>query len=76
MTLLGFYHKKSQEKKFSFYRAATFVYFTGVLCVVIGLVVFPIMFLQEIDLRGKEKWFFGWSYGVAWGSAIFLLGNC
>lgn len=32
------------------------------------------MFLRESHFRGKEKWYFGWSYGVAWGAVIFLLG--
>lgn len=32
------------------------------------------MFIREINERGKDKWYFGWSYGTAWGSSIFILG--
>ena len=41
---------------------------------VISLIVFPVMFMQEIDDRGKPEWYFGWAYGIAWGAAIFLVG--
>ena len=32
------------------------------------------MFIQELNDRGRDKWYFGWSYGTAWGGAIFLAG--
>ncbi len=44
------------------------------MCAVVGLVLFPIMFLHEINDRGKDTWYFGWSYGIAWGAAVFLFG--
>ena len=46
------------------------------LFLLIALIVFPIMFMQEIDERacGDGQWYFGWSYGLAWGAAIFTVG--
>ena len=41
-----------------------------------ALILFPIMFIREMHERGKDKWFFGWSYGVAWGAFFFLTSNC
>jgi hypothetical protein len=41
---------------------------------IISLVLFPTMLYQELHERGKDKWYFGWSYGVAWGGGIFLFG--
>ena len=32
------------------------------------------MFMQELDEREGDQWYFGWSYGVAWGAAIFIFG--
>ena len=46
----------------------------AVVCVVISVVVFPIMFMQHIAEMNKPKWYFAWSYGLAWGAAIFLCG--
>ncbi len=48
--------------------------FFKVICLVTALVLFPIMFIQELNERGRDKWYFGWSYGTAWGGAIFLAG--
>ncbi len=31
--------------------------------------------MQEIHDRGKDVWYFGWAYGVAWGATIFLFGG-
>ena len=37
------------------------------------------MFIVEIDTYRVEfnitKWYFSWSYGIAWGAAIFLFGS-
>lgn len=67
---------KTQSKKKTFYRIAMYLLFFTVLCVVIALIVFPAMFMQEIDDRGPEytEWYFAWAYGVAWGAAIFIFG--
>ena len=44
------------------------------ICVLAALVLFPTMFIKELNERGKDRWYFGWSYGVAWGSVFFLIG--
>ena len=56
-----------------------YIYLTvSVVLLVIGLIVFPAMFVEELPDRlpelPNEQWFFGWSYGVAWGAAIFMFG--
>ncbi len=41
---------------------------------IIALIVFPVMFLQEINSRDKPEWFLGWAYGIGWGATIFMIG--
>lgn len=60
--------------KFLYYRIAMYLMFFAVLCMVIALIVFPAMFMKEIQKRDQNEWYFAWSYGVAWGAAIFLFG--
>ena len=31
------------------------------------------MLQKELDNTNKDKWFFGWSYGLAWGATLFLV---
>lgn len=38
----------------------------------LALIIFPTMLDGELEKRGKENWYFGWSYGLAWGATIFL----
>lgn len=45
-----------------------------VLSVLIALVIYPACFAAEIEQSNRSVWEFGWAYGVAWGSAIFLFG--
>lgn len=44
-----------------------------------AVIVYPVMFISEIDsyrvLFNITQWYFSWSYGVAWGAAIFLCGS-
>jgi len=51
----------------------------AVLFLLSALIVFPVMFIVEIDTYRVEfnitKWYFSWSYGIAWGAAIFLFGS-
>jgi hypothetical protein len=51
----------------------------SVVCMVIALIVFPVMFVEEIHQYREqydfEKWYFAWSYGIAWGAAIFAFGG-
>ena len=44
------------------------------LSLIIALIVFPVMFLQEVQNLGKNTWYFGWAYGVAWGATVFIIG--
>ncbi|CAH1774993.1 unnamed protein product [Owenia fusiformis] len=74
LTVFGLLSKNSVWK-FRFYRIAMIIMFFCVLCQVISLIVFPAMFMQEIQSLGKSQWMFGWSYGVGWGAAIFLFGG-
>ena len=46
----------------------------SVLLMIIALIVFPVMFMKEIEERQKPEWFFGWAYGIGWGATIFLFG--
>lgn len=46
----------------------------SVICEVVSLIVFPAMFLQELEKRVQSRWEFGWAYGVGWGAAIFMFG--
>lgn len=62
------------NKKYIYYRIAMYLMFFAVVCMVIGLIVFPAKFMTEINERGKTEWFFAWAYGVAWGGAIFIFG--
>ncbi|KAI0242669.1 hypothetical protein LSAT2_012086 [Lamellibrachia satsuma] len=65
---------RNPDRKFTFYRIAMCLHFGAIACIVIAVIVFPAMFMQEINQRGKPAWYFGWAYGVAWGAAIFILG--
>lgn len=71
---LGLFNKNFKTKK-RFYMVAMFFLFAADICVVIALIVFPAMFMQEIEDRGKPEWYFEWAYGVAWGAAIFIFGG-
>lgn len=66
------------KTKYKFYRVAMYVMFVAIVCLVVSLMLFPIMFMQEIDVWSTEnqidKWYFSWAYGLAWGGCIFLIG--
>ena len=44
----------------------------------IALIVFPVMFIKDLDQKSAKmqisEWYFAWSYGIAWGAAIFEIG--
>lgn len=69
---------KDKDAKCKFYRSATFIMFAACACQVVSLIVFPIMFVEELDQKsateGKTEWYFAWSYGIGWGAAIFEVG--
>lgn len=65
---------KSVLWKFKYYRVAMYLMFLSAINLIIALIVFPVMFLEEREQRINTKWYFGWGYGVAWGATIFILG--
>lgn len=72
LILLGFNHQERQDRKMKFYRSALFVHFVGFVCLVLALTIFPLYFISELSEDNQSSWYFGWSYGVGWGGAIFL----
>jgi len=44
-----------------------------------AVIVYPIMFISEIEdyrrVFNITQWYFSWSYGIAWGAVIFLFGS-
>lgn len=72
LILLGFNHQERQDRKMKFYRSALFVHFVGFSCLVLALTIFPLYFISELSDSNESNWYFGWSYGVGWGGAIFL----
>lgn len=64
----------SYRHKFKFYKAALYFFVFSALALIIALIVFPVMFLQEVHTLGRSQWFFGWAYGVAWGATVFIIG--
>ncbi len=44
---------------------------------VLALTIFPLYFTSNLQEKAndEDEWYFGWSYGVAWGAAIFLISS-
>lgn len=44
-----------------------------------AVIVYPVMFVTELDAYRASfditQWYFSWSYGVACGAVIFMLGS-
>lgn len=74
LIMMGFSHDKQQDRKMKFYRSALFVHFVGFLCLVLTLTIFPLYFVYELSEKNEQEWYFGWSYGMGCGAAIFLFG--
>ena len=52
---------------------------TIVLAIIVSLTLYPAFFYTELHHTNavpanRPHWYFGWAYGVGWGSAIFLIG--
>ncbi|KAH7727457.1 Protein VAB-9 [Aphelenchoides avenae] len=62
------------HRKYVFYKTATCLALLCVLCELVSLVVFPVMFFFEMGNYGVRSWEFDWSYGVAWGAMLFAFG--
>lgn len=56
--------------KFGAYRAGIYGYFFTILCIIITNVLYPIKFFQD---KEGENVVLGWTYGLGWGLAVFLL---
>ncbi|KAL7072910.1 hypothetical protein ACQ4LE_007813 [Meloidogyne hapla] len=62
------------HRKYVFYKSATWLSFIAVFSELATLVGFPICFYLSINSYGLRNWEFDWSYGVAWGSLLFIFG--
>lgn len=54
-----------------------FFFLVPVLLLVIALIVYPVMFWEDLENKVKQgghKWQFDWAYGLGWGAVVFLLG--
>ncbi|XP_072852296.1 p53 apoptosis effector related to PMP-22 [Pogona vitticeps] len=58
--------------RFNFIRAIGGLLFVVVAFQIIGLVIYPVMFTEDIQLTGSNM--FSWAYGFGWASTIVALG--
>ncbi|KAG9270132.1 transmembrane protein 47 [Astyanax mexicanus] len=56
-----------------FYRPVSVMLFAAVVLQACSLVLYPIKFIETINLRMYHE--FNWGYGLAWGSTIFSFGG-
>ncbi|XP_007565428.2 transmembrane protein 47-like [Poecilia formosa] len=56
-----------------FYALVAFMLFAAVVLQACSLVLFPIKFIESINLRIYHE--FNWGYGLAWGGTIFSFGG-
>ncbi|XP_061571594.1 transmembrane protein 47-like [Cololabis saira] len=56
-----------------FYGPVAFMLFSAVLLQTCSLVLYPIKFIEKINLRIYHE--FNWGYGLAWGGTIFSFGG-
>jgi len=57
--------------KFGSYRAGIYGFFIAMLSIIVTCILYPIKFFQEND---GDHFTLGWSYGLAWGLVVLLLG--
>uniref|UniRef100_A0A0N5ANJ7 Lipoma HMGIC fusion partner-like 2 protein n=1 Tax=Syphacia muris TaxID=451379 RepID=A0A0N5ANJ7_9BILA len=63
------------QRKYTFYKIATYFALFSVLLDLISLIVFPACFYGEMkEHYGAGEWEFDWSYGIAWGATLFTFG--
>ncbi|XP_028299582.1 transmembrane protein 47 [Gouania willdenowi] len=55
------------------YKPVAVMLFSAVVLQVCSLVLFPIKFIETVNLRVYHE--FNWGYGLAWGSTIFSFGG-
>jgi len=73
LILAGFRHAERQERKIKLYQTAAVAFAIGTTCIVLALILFPVMLMKSLHDTNKDKWFFGWCYGLAWGATLFLV---
>ncbi|XP_054915152.1 transmembrane protein 47-like [Poeciliopsis prolifica] len=56
-----------------FYALVAFMLFAAVVLQACSLVLFPVKFIESINLRIYHE--FNWGYGLAWGGTIFSFGG-
>ncbi|XP_074654469.1 transmembrane protein 47-like [Tubulanus polymorphus] len=68
---------KPTDIKYKLYRVAMYLLFAAVLLMIISLIVFPVMAIQELNARPitRKYWEFNWAYGIAWGATAFCIGG-
>ncbi|KAK2706508.1 hypothetical protein QYM36_016517 [Artemia franciscana] len=62
------------EKKYKYYRLAVYIMLLSLISVLVGLIIYPVCFADELAAGNRLLWEFGWAYGVGWGASIFLFG--
>jgi len=58
--------------KFGSYRAGIYGYIIAFFAITVACIIYPIKFFQDNE---GEQFTLGWSYGLAWGLAVLLLGG-
>ncbi|XP_013400885.1 transmembrane protein 47 isoform X2 [Lingula anatina] len=67
---------KEPDRKYTFYMVAMVGFGLAAIFLVIGLIVYPIMFWQNMVFKledGGKEWEFAWAYGLAWASVLVIL---
>ncbi|XP_061539085.1 transmembrane protein 47-like [Phycodurus eques] len=59
--------------RWRFYRPVAFMLFATVVLQACSLVLYPIKFIESINLKIYHE--FNWGYGLAWGGTIFSFGG-
>lgn len=49
-----------------------YIFLLIVLLLSLALGIFPLYFVNQLGYSSEATWYFGWSYGIGWGAAIFL----
>lgn len=70
---------RDPNRKYTFYRFALYINLAALLAIIVSLTLYPAFFYSELHHSNaipanRPHWYFGWAYGVGWGSAIFLIG--
>jgi len=80
LTFLGLLSRNvnARKRRPALYITSAFLVLLAVVCQLVAVIIFPVMLLREIeDYRSTfniTDWLFSWSYGLAWGAWLFLVG--